>query len=220
MEAHASALGGIANSHQRCSDSAIPQPKLSFVSLIAATPPHTLSQLLFQLRCRGKKEEAAPREAQRQHDFSFASWGEEEAAPREAQHSMISASPHGGKKEAAARFLVGGNDGSSRISFGWNRKLASKMLKQCDSAAKAAICFAYRCNASSHALAAAISASLQGGKEEATPHGLSTGMISAMLYEKGKSAAFFFQKHKTAETLPYFTCSSPETAAACFTGFG
>jgi len=45
-------------------------------------------------------------------------------------------------------------------------------------------------------------------------------MISAMLYEKGKSAAFFFQKHKTAETLPYFTCSSPETAAACFTGFG
>ena len=164
MEAHASALGGIANSHQRCSDSAIPQPKLSFVSLIAATPPHTLSQLLFQLRCRGKKEEAAPREAQRQHDFSFASWGEEEAAPREAQHSMISASPHGGKKEAAARFLVGGNDGSSRISFGWNRKLASKMLKQCDSAAKAAICFAYRCNASSHALAAAISASLRGGK--------------------------------------------------------
>ena len=81
MEAHASALGGIANSHQRCSDSAIPQPKLSFVSLIAAAPPHTLSQLLFQLRCRGKKEEAAP---------------------REAQHSMISASPHGGKKEAAA----------------------------------------------------------------------------------------------------------------------
>ena len=142
MEAHASALGGIANSHQRCSNSAIPQPKLSFVSLIAAAPPHTLSQLLFQLRCRGKKEEAAP---------------------REAQHSMISASPHGGKKEAAARFLVGGNDGSSRISFGWNRKLASKMLKQCDSAAKAAICFAYRCNASSHALAAAISASLRGG---------------------------------------------------------
>ena len=112
------------------------------------------------------KEEAAPREAQRQHDFSFASWGEEEAAPREAQHSMISASPHGGKKEAAARFLVGGNDGSSRISFGWNRKLASKMLKQCDSAAKAAICFAYRCNASSHALAAAISASLRGGKRK------------------------------------------------------
>ena len=165
MEAHASALGGIANSHQRCSDSAIPQPKLSFVSLSAAPPPHTLSQLLFQLRCRGKKEEAAPREAQRQHDFSFASWGEEEAAPREAQHSMISASPHGGKKEAAARFLVGGNDGSSRISFGWNRKLASKMLKQCDSAAKAAICFAYRCNASSHALAAAISASLRGGEK-------------------------------------------------------
>ena len=59
MEAHASALGGIANSHQRCSDSAIPQPKLSFVSLIAATSPHTLSQLLFQLRCRGKKKEAA-----------------------------------------------------------------------------------------------------------------------------------------------------------------
>ena len=55
MEAHASALGGIANSHQRCSDSAIPQPKLSFVSLIAATPPHTLSQLLFQLRCVGGK---------------------------------------------------------------------------------------------------------------------------------------------------------------------
>ena len=104
MEAHASALGGIANSHQRCSDSAIPQPKLSFVSLIAATPPHTLSQLLFQLRCRGKKEEAAPREAQRQHDFSFASWGEEEAAPREAQHSMISASPHGGKRKLRLAF--------------------------------------------------------------------------------------------------------------------
>ena len=124
------------------------------------------------------------------------------------------------EEEAAARFLVGGSDGSSRISFGWNRKLASKMLKQCDSAAKAVICFAYRCNVSSHALAAAISASLQWGKKEATPHGLSTGMISAMLYEKGKSAAFFFQKHKTAETLPYFTCSSPETASACFTGFG
>ena len=59
MEAHASALGGIVNSHQRCSDSAIPQPKLSFVSLIAATSPHTLSQLLFQLRCRGE-EEATP----------------------------------------------------------------------------------------------------------------------------------------------------------------
>ena len=59
-----------------------------------------------------------------------------------------------------------------------------------------------------------------GGKKEAPPHGLSIGMISAMLYEKGKSAAFFFQKHKTAETLPYFTCSSPETASACFTGFG
>ena len=221
---------------------------------------------------------------------------------------MISASPHG-KKEAAARFLVGGSDGSSRISFGWNRKLASKMLRQCDSAAKAAICFAYRCNASSHALAAAISASLQGEKRgSGSSRGsaqhdfsfaswgkkgscgslsrrrqrwklthqlwvesqtrikdaqtvrfrsqschlfrlslqrlltrsrscyfsfaaggkkrkrllarLSTGMISAMLYEKGKSAAFFFQKHKTAETLPYFTCSSPETAAACFTGFG
>ena len=96
--------------------------------------------------------------AQRQHDFSFASWGEE---------------------EAAARFLVGGSDGSSRISFGWNRKLASKMLRQCDSAAKAVICFAYRCSASSHALAAAISASLQGGEEEATPHGLSDSMISA-----------------------------------------
>ena len=36
------------------------------------------------------------------------------------------------------------------------------MLRQCDSAAKAVICFAYRCNVSSHALAAAISASLQG----------------------------------------------------------
>ena len=72
MEAHASALGGIANSHQRCSNSAIPQPKLSFVSLIAAAPPHTLSQLLFQLRCRGGKEEAAPREAQHRHDFSHA----------------------------------------------------------------------------------------------------------------------------------------------------
>ena len=59
MEAHASALGGIANSHQRCSDSAIPPPKLSFVSLIAAASPHTLSPLLFQLRCRGK-EEASP----------------------------------------------------------------------------------------------------------------------------------------------------------------
>ena len=197
MEAHASALGGIANSHQRCSNSAIPQPKLSFVSLIAATPPHTLSQLLFQLRCRG----------------------EEEASPHWRSDSMISASLQGGEEEAAVRFLVGGSDGSSRISFGWNRKLASKMLKQCDSAAKAVICFAYRCNASSHALAAAISASLQGGKE-ATPHGRSDSMISAMLYEKGKSAAFFFQKHKTAETLPYFTCSSPETTSACFTGFG
>ena len=79
MEAHASALGGIANSHQRCSNSAIPQPKLSFVSLIAAAPPHTLSQLLFQLRCGG----------------------EEEAAAHGLSDSMISASPHG-EKEAAA----------------------------------------------------------------------------------------------------------------------
>ncbi len=97
----------------------------------------------------GEKRGSGSSRAQRRHDFSFASWGEE---------------------EAAARFLVGGSDGSSRISFGWNRKLASKMLKQCDSAAKAVICFAYRCNVSSHALAAAISASLQGGeKEEAAP---------------------------------------------------
>ena len=101
--------------------------------------------------------------------FSFTAVGEkEEATPHGLSASMISASPHG-EKEAAVRFLVGGSDGSSRISFGWNRKLASKMLKQCDSAAKAVICFAYRCSASSHALAAAISASLQGGKEEAAP---------------------------------------------------
>ena len=171
MEAHASALGGIANSHQRCSDSAIPQPKLSFVSLIAATPPHTLSQLLFQLRCRGEKE----------------------APPHGRSDSMISASPHG-EKEAAARFLVGGSDGSSRISFGWNRKLASKMLKQCDSAAKAVICFAYRCNVSSHALAAAISASLQGGKRRRLLTRLSTGMISAMLYEKREICCIFLSK--------------------------
>ena len=91
-----------------------------------------------------------------------------------------------GEVEAAVRFLVGGSDGSSRISFGWNRKLASKMLKQCDSAAKAVICFAYRCSASSHALAAAISASLQGGKEEATPHGRSDSMISASPHGGGK----------------------------------
>jgi hypothetical protein len=150
-------------------------------------PPHTLSQLLFQLRCRGKKEEAPP------HGLS---------------DSMISASPHGEKKEAAARFLVGGSDGSSRISFGWNRKLASKMLKQCDSAAKAVICFAYRCSASSHALAAAISASLRGGKRKrrltdsmisASPHGgkrkrlhtrLSTGMISASPHGEKEAAAY------------------------------
>ena len=88
-----------------------------------------------------------------------------------------------GEEEAAVRFLVGGSDGSSRIRFGWNRKLASKMLRQCDSAAKAVICFAYRCNVSSHALAAAISASPHGGKE-ASPHGLSDSMISAALYEK------------------------------------
>ena len=164
MEAHASALGGIANSHQRCSDSAIPQPKLSFVSLIAAAPPHTLSQLLFQLRCRGgKKEEATPHTLS-QLLFRLRCRGKEEATPHGLSDSMISASPHGGKEEAAARFLVGGSDGSSRISFGWNRKLASKMLRQCDSAAKAVICFAYRCSASSHALAAAISASLQGGR--------------------------------------------------------
>ena len=75
MEAHASALGGIANSHQRCSNSAIPQPKLPFVSLIAATSPHTLSQLLFQLRCRGK----------------------EEASPHGLSDSMISASLQWGK---------------------------------------------------------------------------------------------------------------------------
>ena len=132
--------------------------------------------------------------AQRQHDFSFASWGEE---------------------EAAARFLVGGSDGSSRISFGWNRKLASKMLRQCDSAAKAVICFAYRCSASSHALAAAISASLQGergsvssraqrqhdfsfaswrGKRKRFLARLSTGMISAMLYEKREICCIFLSK--------------------------
>ena len=63
MEAHASALGGIANSHQRCSDSAIPQPKLSFVSLIAAATPPPLSQLLFQLRCRRKKGSGGSRGA-------------------------------------------------------------------------------------------------------------------------------------------------------------
>ena len=85
MEAHASALGGIANSHQRCSDSAIPQPKLSFVSLIAVAPPHTLSQLLFQLRCRGK-EEASPHGRSDSMISASLQGGKEEAAPREAQH--------------------------------------------------------------------------------------------------------------------------------------
>ena len=96
-----------------------------------------------------------------------------------------------------------------------NAELASKMLKQCDSAAKAVICFAYRCSASSHALAAAISASLQGergsvssraqrqhdfsfaswrGKRKRFLARLSTGMISAMLYEKREICCIFLSK--------------------------
>ena len=153
---------------------------------------------------------------------------------------MISASPHGGKVEAAAHGRSdsmisasphGGSGSCGSLSRRRQRwKLTHQLWVESQTRIKDAQTVRFR-SQSCHLFRLSLQRLLTrsrscyfsfatGGKEEATPHGLSPGMISAMLYEKGKSAAFFFQKHKTAETLPYFTCSSPETASACFTGFG
>ena len=161
-------------------------------------PPHTLSQLLFQLCCRGKKGSGGS---------------------RGRSDSMILASPHGGRGSCGSlscrrqRWKLTHQlwvDSQTRIKDAQTVRFRSQSCHVFRLSLQRLLTRSRRCYFSFAA----------GGEGSGSSRGSAQARFQPCFMKKGKSAAFFFQKHKTAETLPYFTCSSPETAAACFTGFG